>query len=197
MGIKPTSARVSTDGGSSFHAVQWSGTDPWHLTYSTSSSNTQRRSSQSGKEFEKHCNEMLEGFGWTLNGKLVVSGYEVDQVATKGPCEIWIEYKGALSRAQGSSQPPGCARTDSLKKAIAGGMATYRTRTGAVWSQMRPIPYWVVTSDMPTKGRGVALAKEAMDLGMVSRFVLINTFAQELDRHEFMLTGKSGYGTYI
>jgi hypothetical protein len=176
----------------SFH----SGGDPWHLTYTTTSSNnTQRRSSQSGREFEQHCNKVLERFGWTLHGKRIVCGYEVDQVATKGArCEIWIEYKGALRRAPGSSQPPGCGRTDSLKKAIAGGMATHRARR----SMSRPIPYWVVTSDMPNKGRGQDLAKEALDLGMVSRFVLLDTFERELDRHEMMLTGNSVfYGTYI
>jgi hypothetical protein len=179
----------------SFH----SGGDPWHLTYTTTSSNTQRRSSQSGREFEEHCNKILQSFGWTLNGKKVVCGYEIDQVATKGTrCHIWIEYKGALRRAAGSSQPPGCGRTDSLKKAVAGGMATYRTRVQAASATHRPIPFWVVTSDMPTQGRGQALAQEALDLGMVSRFVLLDTFERELDHYEMMLTGKSVfYGTHI
>lgn len=172
--------------------------DPWHLNATSSNSNTQRRSSQSGKEFEEHCNKILGGYGWTLAGKKIVRGYEVDQVAIKGVCEIWIEYKGALRRAPGSSQPPGCGRTCSLKKAIAGGMATYRVRMQSAGANMRPIPYWVVTSDMPTKGRGQDLAKEALDLGMVSQFVLLDTFERELDRYEMMLTGKSVfYGTHI
>lgn len=187
---------ISSGGNLSFHGFKTS--DPWHITLSSSSTNTQRRSSQSGREFEEHCNKILQGFGWTLNGKKIVCGYEVDQVATKGKCEIWIEYKGALRRALGSSQPPGCGRTCSLKKAIAGGMVTWRTRVNAIPATVRPIPYWVVTSDMPTKGRGQQIAKEALDLGMVSRFVLLDTFERELDHYEMMLTGKSVfYGTHI
>lgn len=124
--------------------------------------NFQAGSGQQGRDFELACKNVLRLKGWTLGGKKSFpTGVEVDQIATS-PLGLIVlfEFKGGRNR-----------RTCCVKKAVANGALLTRV----------PIPYWVVMAELPTKGRAKQMIDEALDLGIVSRFMSYNDLMVEED----------------
>lgn len=119
----------------------------------------QSKGKQQGDLFEKECQQALELAGFEIVDTLVDfidAGVEVDIIATnQHAISFYITCKGSI---QGDR--PGCIRTDTLKKAIAEAYCL----TQAGWG-----PVLLLTSHLPTMGRGVTMLK------LVARSVLYDS----------------------
>lgn len=118
----------------------------------------QTRSVVDGRRFEEAVEAVLRFAGWTIaERRAVVHGVEVDLIAHHPQTrDAWlIECKGSRD-----GRRPGLKRTDTVKKAIASA-ALLRHR-----GESRP--FLLVTSHLPTSGRGLDDVADAIDAGWIT-----------------------------
>jgi hypothetical protein len=102
-----------------------------------------------------------------LGSKVVEQiGCEIDEVAVAPNGDrVYFEFKGSYNRSKGKPGP-GMERTDTAKKGLL---------TGFLLQAMADrVPYFILTSHLPVKGRSLAMCEQSIACGAVAGVLLID-----------------------
>jgi hypothetical protein len=148
----------------------------------------QTRARESGKKFEGQAADFLESQGFRLLGSRIIPevGCEVDEVAVAPNGEqVYFEFKGSYNRSKGKPGP-GMERTDTAKKGLLTGFL--------LQSVGDPIPYYILTSHLPVKGRALAMTQRSVESGAEAGVLLIDSEETRMFLKERFGSGTPGGG---